>query len=204
VDYEAPPDQALSYGALISDGVDDVTIGPITPTGSLEYGGDWFFPIGAPAIGINIDVEGLGPLSRDITQSVSPVLNRNSPVVISYGRRFLQGDLRLITLDDEARERLIEIAEFPVIVWMPRTGYGVDQPLYLAIGNLSEIRPSPLGAEPSRRWTLAITQIDRPPPDFPYSVAGQSWQDVLDSTDLWSDVLVGYDDFYELAGFPTP
>jgi hypothetical protein len=116
----------------------------------------------------------------------------------------LQGDLRLITLDDEARERLIEIAEFPVIVWMPRTGYGVDQPLYLAIGNLSEIRPSPLGAEPSRRWTLAITQIDRPPPDFPYSVAGQSWQDVLDSTDLWSDVLVGYDDFYELAGFPTP
>jgi hypothetical protein len=205
IDYEAPPDQELTYGALISDGVDDVTIGPVVASGSLDYGGDYILPIGSPALGLNVDVEagGLGPLSRDITQSVSPVLNRPSPVVVSFGRRFLTGDLRLITLTDEDRLRLIEILEFPVIMWMPRTGYGLEQPLYLAAGNLSEIRPSLLGSEPARRWTLGITQIDRPPPDFPFSVAGQSWQDVLDSTDLWSDVLANYDDFYDLAGYPS-
>lgn len=206
LDHEAPPGVPLTYGAEITDGVTQVTLGPLVATGQTDYGGDWIMPIGSPGLGMNIYVErgGVGDLSRNVVRDVQPVLNRRSPVVVSHGRRFLEGEITFVTLTEAERLQLLDLLTFPATMFMFRTGYGFEQPIFTAIGNVVEGRTSGLGAEESRRWTMTVTKIDRPPPDYPYSVAGQTWAEVNAAYADWTDVNTNVADFYELAGYLSP
>lgn len=203
-DYEAPPGRPLSYSAEITDGVDTVVIGPAAATGMTDYGGDFIMPVGNPLLGTNVFVEknGIGDLTRQIIRDIQPVLNRPSPVAVSYGRRHVQGTITLVTLETADSQQLLQILNFPVVMLMGRTGYGFTQPLYVSIGDVVEQRTSGLGAEPSRRWILDCSQVDRPPPDFPYIVVGQDWQTFIDGSDTWGDLDSTYPSFYEMAGYP--
>lgn len=202
-EYEAPQGVALTYGADLTDGVTNFTI-TAAVNGMVDYGGDWVTPVGNPALGTNVTIEagGIGPLLRDVVQDVQPVLNRRSPVVVSYGRRYFESEWSLLTLSDAERSQMELILSYPILFFAARSGYGFDDPIYLAVGRVEEERTSPLGAEESRRWRLQVTKVDRPPADYAGTIIGVTW-DTRDNTNTWTTAAANFTDWYDWAGYPA-
>lgn len=204
-DFEAPAAVPLSYRATINDGVGDFEVVAVAMTnGTVDFGGDHLAPVGRPNIAMVVNVEkgGLGELTRDVIRDVQPVLNRPSPVAISYGRRFWQADVTFLTLSDVEREDFLRLLDFPVLFFAPRPGFGFPDPVFVSVGQAVEARTAGLGSEPSRRITVSLSEVDRPPPDYPYTIIGDTWQFWLDSTDTWQDAFDTRDNWYQLAGYP--
>jgi hypothetical protein len=204
-DVEAPPGQTLEYAADITDGSTVVTVGPVTATGQVDHEGDWILPTGNPNIAMNITVEagGVGDLVRDSQQDVQPVLNRASPVVVSFGRRYFQGDLTFLTLSAAEQEQFLDIINYPVVMFVSRPDYGFDEPVYLALGRVKEERTSPFGAEDSRRWEVEVVKVDRPPADYPYTAIGVTWQEREDVPNTWTTAKANYTNWRVYAGYPA-
>lgn len=203
-EYEAPQGADLTYGADLTDGATVFTI-TANVNGQVDYGGDFIMPVGNPNLGTNITIEagGIAPLVRDVVQDIQPVLNRRSPVVVSFGRRYFQSEFRILTLSDVQRANLESLLSYPVLFFVARANYGFDEPLYLAVGRAEEERTSPLGAEDSRRWYLQVTRVDRPPADYAGTQIGDSWQTVKDVPNTWTTVSANYTDWYDVAGYPA-
>lgn len=205
-DFEAPPGTPLEYYAEISDLGVTTTVGPVSMTGgTVDYGGDWLAPVGQPNLGMKVTIEagGMGDLTRSVIRDIQPVLNRRSPVAVSFGRRYLSGEITFLTLTSGDRQDFVQMMEFPVLQFVPRPGYGFDnQVLFVSPGDVVEQRTSPKGSEPSRRWIVSLDRVDRPPADYPVTIIGTTWQEVLDSGDTWQNVLDSGINNYDLAGYP--
>ena len=204
-DVEAPPGKTVQYAADITDGATNVTVGPVTATGQVDHQGDWLLPTGNPAIATNILVEagGVGELTRDAQQDVQPILNRQSPVVVSFGRRYFEGEIDFLTLEANEAESLLNILSYPVVMFVSRPGYGFDEPVYLALGRAKEERTSPFGWETSRRWNVKVTKVDRPPADYPYTAIGVSWLTRENVPNTWTTAAGNYANWREYAGYPA-
>lgn len=204
-DYEVAQGAAPEYKAIISNGVINVEVGPVSPTGgAVDYAGDWLMPTGKPSAGRNVIIEagGLPQLERSIQQDIQPVLNRESPVVVTYNRRFFTAEMSVLTLSDTERDDLLTILSYPVLLFVARTGAGIAEPLYLSPGTAVEERPSPLHNETARRHIISFTQVDRPPASWPYIPVGDTWQERYDLQETWTTVNSSYGNWSEYAGFP--
>lgn len=204
-DVEAPPGKSLTYAADITDGATVVTVGPIVATGQVEHNGDWILPTGNPNLAMNILLEagGMGDLVRDAQQDVQPILNRQSPVVVSYGRRYFEAEIKFLTLSEAEQDQFLGILSYPVVMFVARPGYGFDEPVYLALGKAKESRTSPFGWETSRRWEVKVTKVDRPPADYPYTAIGVSWQEREDVPNTWTTAAANYTNWRQYAGYPA-
>ena len=201
-DWEAPQGRTLVYRASVTDGV-DTQVSEVICVGVVDYGGDWIMPVGRPEMGMNIVVElgGVGGLVRDAVRDVVSVINRPSPVVVSWGRTMWTSTISILTLEDADRKQLLALIQFPIIMFAARNGYGLDEPVFLSIGSITEERTSGLGYESSRRWSVDVTQVARPPAFYPLPVPTVTWQDRVDDGDTWGEVLASQITWFDYGGF---
>ncbi len=203
-DFEAPQGKTLTYGATISDGNTTVVLDPVVMEGVVDYGGDYIMPVGNPSLGTNIYVEagGIDALTYDIEQDIAPIIGRRSPVVVSHGRRYFESEFTFLTLEQDDRNRLQLVTDYPVAMFISRAGYGFSDPVYLALGRVEEERTSRFGFEQSRRFRIRVTQVDSPPAEYPYVVVSETWQDRFDEGLTWQQVSDTYQTWYEYTGYP--
>lgn len=198
-DYEIPQSLELSYWAEVKDATTSRTTEVVT-VGGLNRGVDWIAPLGEPLNGMAVNVEQVDTLTYETTSDVAKVLNRRDPVVVTWGRHLPRGEITLITLTDQERIDLHAVlGSGRLILFQPRIGYGFEEPLYLAVSEVREVRPAALGREQARRWGLDVQLTAPPPPQFTINL-GDTWQDVLDSGDTWQDVLQAGGTWFDLTG----
>jgi hypothetical protein len=190
-DWEAPQGRPIAYRAEVTDGTDTLTA-EVIADGVIDYGGDWIMPVGRTELGMNVTVEfgGVGGLNRDVSRSVLSVVNRPSPVVVSWGRNAWTTTISLLTLEDWERIQLTRLLNFPIIMFAARPGFGVDEPVFLSVGAVTEERTSGLGYETSRRWVADVQQVSRPPAFYPEPAPSFTWGDRLDDYTDWGQLLI--------------
>ncbi|KPC58684.1 hypothetical protein ADL35_49285, partial [Streptomyces sp. NRRL WC-3753] len=81
-------------------------------------------------------------------------------------------------------------------------GYGIDGNLYLSIGQVEVESVTNAANIPGWRWTLSVTEIDRPEGGLQGSSAG-TWQDVNDTFATWNDVLTDKDRWADVLTNPS-
>lgn len=184
-DWEIPQALSYSYVATVTGDGTTVSTDPVEAEG-IDRGGDYIAALGAPFSGTLINVESLTQEERTAQQDVVTVLGRPDPVVVTFGRTWMRGDLVLISLTDAERNALENIfADGRLILFQPRIGVGYDDPLILAAANVTVERVSTNAYEPARRWTVEVQRIEAPPATFTIPV-GTTWQARVDSGATWS------------------
>lgn len=184
-DYEIPQSVELSYWAQVTDGTATASTAVITVPG-LDRGVDWIAPLGDPLDGMAVNVEQIDDLTYETTQDTAKVLNRPDPVVVTWGRHLPRGTLTLITLNDNERVAMqTALNSARILLFQPRIGFGFEEPLFLSVDDVREIRPAALGREQARRWQLEFQQVAPPPPQFTIAF-GTTWQEVLAANLTWT------------------
>lgn len=204
IDFEAPQGVPLRYYATAEDTGDSSTgTGMTDMVGEVDYGGDYLMPVGRPELGVNVIIEygGVGGLVRGVSQDVVPVINRPDPVVVQFGRHMFDGSFTLLTLEDADRRNLLNVFQFPSLMFVATEGYGFDDPVFVSPGAVTENRVTGLGAEPARRWNVDFIETARPPTTYAGTLPESTWQDRLNLGESWSAVLGGYPTWYDYAGY---
>ncbi|MCM2391714.1 hypothetical protein [Streptomyces albipurpureus] len=151
----------------------------------------WLTDPGSPARAAQVTVGTPMPAwARSARQNTSHVRQRAMPVVISDVRVGRTGQLSLVTADTSERDALWWILEAggPLLLrWPPRFG---ERDMYVSVGEVSETRVTDFAEHADRTWTLALTEIDRPPGGITGS-ADRTWQTVRDSGATWAEALAG-------------
>jgi hypothetical protein len=201
-DWEAPQQVSLTYRAVVTDGTNEATVEAVM-TGEINYGGDWVMPVGRAELGMVVNVEygGVGQTDRDVIRDVATVVNRSSPMVVSWGRQLAAGSLTVLTLEDAERRRFLGIIQYPIIMFAARPNFGVEEPLFASLGTVTEERTSGLGSEPSRRWVMDVQFIARPPAVYAPPPPSASWQTRTDEDDTWGEVKASLQRWFDYAGF---
>lgn len=199
LDYEAPVDVEFYYQATSTSlpGT-TLTTGQLTmPSGNIS----WLRSPGQPALNMPVTIITPPTWDRPITQGVFDVLGRSRPVAVSQRRSSERGDLVVATLTEDERQALLAlVADGSILYLTTPGGWGVGS-VYVAVADISEARPSALGSDPFRLFTLSLTVVDRP--SGAALAAGNSWSDVLGAftswsqlsltTDTWAVILEGVD-----------
>ena len=201
-DWEAPQGVPLTYRAEVSDGTITASQDAVM-TGEVNYGGDWVMPVGRAELGMVVNVEygGLGNIDRDVIRDIATVVNRPSPMVVSWGRSMGSHALTLLTLEDAQRRRFLGIIQYPILMFAPRPNFGVEEPVFCSVGSVVEERTTGLGSEPSRRWTMDVQYIARPPAVYAPPPPSESWQTRKDEADTWGEVRDSLQRWFDYAGF---
>jgi hypothetical protein len=200
-DWEAPQGRPILYRVTVTDGVavatKDATAQPV------DYGGDWLMPVGRHELGMNVYVEydGVGGLERPVIRDVIQIVNRPSPIVVSWGRQMWNGTITFVTLEDGERNRFVSLIQYPILMFAPRVGYGFDEPVFASVGSVTEERTTGLGYEPSRRWNVDLQQIQRPPAHYVEPPPAFTWQTRKDEADQWGAVIADGHTWFGYAGY---
>lgn len=134
-----------------------------TATTTLASGGaTWLKDPAYPTRNMMLrEVTSLPELKFTSRAGVFSILDRPRPVVVAAKRSSWSGELTFHTSTDDERLRLYELlSRGQVLLLTTPANYGVGS-VYLHVGDVEEER---LGVvtEPTRRWTLPVTQVDRP------------------------------------------
>lgn len=153
----------------------------------------WFKSPGLPATNTRVMMEAPPTWQRVSRSSTYEIVGRKNPVHVSSLRAGRTSEITILVWDEPSNELFNQLLDsgLPALIQaMP--GYGIDGNLYISIGD-SEVE-SVTGAanEPGWRWTLPITEIDRPVGGLQGS-SGRTWQDVADDYESWEDVFDAYD-----------
>lgn len=201
-DYEAPRGVPVTYTARWSGtGVADyvTTTDPLTVP-DLAGGQIHLKHPGRPGLNATFIVEKGPDWSRKTRQQALAVRGSARPVVVSDVRSSREGTITVFTVTDDDRRGLHGlIDDGGILLVQPPPGYGFDGQMYCAVGDVDETRVVDVGYESMRRWTLALTEVDRPVGGTVGS-AVRDWQDVRDDllTPTWQDVLNRYGTWYDL------
>jgi hypothetical protein len=133
--------------------------------------------------------------SREARQALYAIVGRRNPIAITDARQGRKASLSLLVWDEASNalfDALLDTGLTALIQAMP--GYGVDGNLYLSIGGVEVESVTNAANIPGWRWTLDVSEVDRPAGGLQGSVAG-TWQTVLDGNNAWSDVLGRYGDW---------
>lgn len=197
-DFELPQSTSLSYVATLVSGSTTTTT-DVVVTDGIARTGDYLASVGSPLSGVAVNVEGIPEEATEIIADTARVLNRPDPVVVSYGRLYWAGELKLITLTDAERIALDRILQTgKIVMFSARPGYGYEDVLYFAVGKVTRSRPSTAGAEQARQWTLEVQRVESPPPQFSIA-AGVTWQERAD-TSTWLYWNVSATSWLDFAG----
>lgn len=195
-DYEAPLGSRVWYSIVWSNssGVQGARIltrsvdAPTLPDPDYV----WFKSPGLPALNTRVMVEEPITWARDARMSAYSVVGRRNPVVVTDTRPGRTATVTFLVWDEASNaqfDSLLDTGLPALIQAMP--GYGVDGNLYVSIGQVEVESVTGAATVPGWRWTLSVTEIDRPDGGLQGSSAG-TWQTLSDAFDTWGDVLTGF------------
>ncbi|MFC9191435.1 hypothetical protein [Streptomyces cyaneofuscatus] len=194
-DYEAPLGTRVWYSVQWSSNT-GATRGPriYTQTVTTPILADpdyvWFKSPGIPALNTTVMMEAPLKWSRAARSARYDVVGRKNPVHITGQRAGRTSSISVLVWDPEANamfDSLLDAGTTALIQAMP--GFGIDGNLYVSVGDV-EVEPlSPDAREDGWRWTLDITEVDRPDGGLQGS-SGSTWQSILDSSayGTWEDL----------------
>ena len=126
---------------------------------------DMIYGSGSTPASVAVYIEGINNVERPAQRSLLQIIDRADPIIVSGVRQVDEIELRLATLTTADRDTLwaIILAQ-PVIRVVPvnASTFGVAATIYLAVGDVTESRTSPLGDEPSREWTIPGFVVAKP------------------------------------------
>ncbi len=187
-DYEMPIGVQVAYTASLYDAADTSTpldvSDPVTITWDTEI--DWLKDPLEPIRNVPVLVNDMSEYDYATPTAVLEVLGRPDPVTVGEIRQAATGDLTLVTLSKEDRDRLHYItASGHVLLLQSSQTSGVGS-MYLAPLGLKEQRIVPLREQSERIWTLTYQEVGVPAGDAaPFT----TWQDVLNTYGTWADVV---------------
>ncbi|NYI06072.1 hypothetical protein FHU37_003015 [Allostreptomyces psammosilenae] len=204
-DYEAPLATNVWYSVewFKSDGT-STTLQLLTQSVTAPVLDDanyvWLKSPGNPALNTRVMMESPFRWSRASRTVTYDIVGRRNPVVVSSTRSGRSASVTLLIWDHNSNtifDRLLD-SGLPVLVQaMP--GYGVDGNLYLSIDGTETESVTGNATIPGWRWTLAVTEVDRPGGGLQGSAVltwqnitdtYATWQEVTDSHDTWADLMV--------------
>lgn len=179
-DFEVPIGTDFTYTAT----ADDIPGAVLTsPTYRINTTDTWLKHPGQPALNNHFDVQHGPDLTHPVSQGIFDVIGRTTPIAVSLRRNSARGELTLITWDATERAALLGLLQdgTPLLFTAP-DDHGIG-PAYLAIGEVTEERISPIGNRPERRWTLDFTIVDRP--TGAALAVGNTWADANGTYTSW-------------------
>jgi hypothetical protein len=197
-DYEAPLSTRIWYAVEWRNG-STLTARMLTQTVTAPVLSDadyvWFKSPGIPALNTTVMMEAPIKWSREARQALYAIVGRRNPIAITDARQGRKASLSLLVWDEASNalfDALLDTGLTALVQAMP--GYGVNGNLYLSIGGVEVESVTNAANIPGWRWTLEVTEVDRPAGGLQGSSAG-TWQTVADNNLAWSDVLGGYDEW---------
>lgn len=148
----------------------------------------WFKSPGLPAMNTRVLMENPISWARAARSSTYEIVGRRNPVHITGTRGGRTSSLSLLIWDEPSHElfnSLLDSGLPSLIQAMP--GYGVHGNLYLSVGDVESEPVSGSASEPGWRWTVAVSEIDRPSGGLQGS-SSATWQDIYDNYETWFDV----------------
>ena len=189
-DYEAGQNVPVEYRATVTDGSDTVTTDWVLAD-EIDAGGDYFFTLDNPYIGMPVWVESNTLNSYEAPRTIVKVWGRPDPVVVSGVREMPSGSLVFLTLNETEQHQLLRNLESgQLCAFSPRyASEGLPDVTYMSIGRVDVSRTSPNVYEDSRRFTLEYQVVKAPPAYWSYpGQAANTWQYTLDYYDSWNAV----------------
>lgn len=194
-DHEVPLGQVIYYRIEVY-----TTAGAVAFTRSSEpvtltlddINTAWLKDPGNPQRNCLVMVERAPDWQRPIEQAVHVVRGRRNKVILSGRRQGLEGDLAIWTRSDAEREALhLLLGSGNTLLWQAASGMGVAD-MYVAVGEVTEARVSPLAQEEWRAWTLPLIEQDMPVTTGVNGARGRTWQDVVTEFATCADLLPVY------------
>ncbi|MFE3122368.1 hypothetical protein ACFXHD_02990 [Streptomyces hydrogenans] len=191
-DCEAPLGVLVTYTLEVFE-IGDTTPDRVTVYGATIPAGDpnftWLKDPSSPQRNIRVLTQRAPDWQRPITQGDHRVRARRNSVILSDVRNGLEGELTIWTRSDTERRNLHWLLDpGRLLLWQAAPGMGVED-VYVAVGQITEGRTSPLAQETWRSWTLPLRQVDMPVALGVSGSAGRTWQDILTEYSTWADVL---------------
>lgn len=185
-DYEAPQNVPVEYKAVATKDGETAESNWVLAE-NLDTGGDYFFTLDNPYIGMPITVESNRSNTYNAPRTVVRVWGRPDPVVVSGVREMPSGSLVLLTLDLAERDQLgANLQSGQLCVLSPRFPSEGFTIAYLSIGRVDMSRTSPYVYEDSRRWSLEYQTVQAPPAFWRYPILEAStWGDVYSTYANW-------------------
>jgi len=129
------------------------------------------------------EVQGMDEQNYSARAGVFEILDRAKPIVVASKRSSFTGDFVLTTATLNERALLLDLlSRGQVLLIRTPDNYGLGT-IYVHVGDANEKRISPLVTEPTRIWTLPLTDVDRPG-GLATVTEGMRWIDV---TNRWPD-----------------
>jgi hypothetical protein len=150
----------------------------------------WFKSPGVPALNTTVMMEAPLKWSRAARSTRYDIVGRKNPVHVTGTRSGRTSSITVLVWDPESNElfdSLLDAGTPALVQAMP--GYGIDGNLYVSVGDVDVEPLDPDARVPGWRWTLAITEVDRPDGGLQGS-AGSTWQTILSDVDYptWEDL----------------
>lgn len=160
----------------------------------------WVKSPGNPALNLIAMMESPITWTRAARAAKYDIVGRKNPVSETDSRGGRQGAASLLIWDPAANDQFDALLDsgLPLLLQaMP--GYGFSGNVYVSTGDSEAAPLSPNARDAGWRWTLPVTEIDRPVGGLQgsASITWQSiydgydtWQGVFDTHDTWTDVLI--------------
>lgn len=191
-DYEAPLGESVWYKTDWFDTASVPSMRQYTQSVNTPVIADpnyvWFKSPGLPAVNTLVMIEAPLQWSRASRSATYSIVGRKNPVHVTSLRAGRTSNVTLLIWDASANalfNSLLDSGLPALIQAMP--GYGVEGNLYLSIGDVSVEPLDPDARQPGWRWTLSVTEIDRPSGGL-QGTAGATWQSINDRYATWADV----------------
>ena len=187
-DHEAEMDVEVTYRITqISPTTTEapVLMGPYTLPSS---GWSWLKDPALPFRNVRLDeVTNIETETYTSRAGVFDVIDRARPVVVAARRQDRTTELNITTSTNSQRSSMLNLlASGQILLLSTPADYGWGN-AYVHVGDVTESRLG-LADEPSRRWALPITVVDRPA-SLSFQPAIMTWSDVVHDFVTWSDVL---------------
>ena len=153
----------------------------------------WFKSPGLPATNTKVMMEAPPKWQRANRSATYEIVGRKNPVHVSSTRAGRTAQITLLVWDEPSNElfnALLDSGLPALIQAMP--GYGIDGNLYVSIGDAEVESVTGAANEPGWRWTLPITEIDRPVGGLQGS-SGLTWQHINDEYETWEALFDTHD-----------
>jgi len=182
-DYEAPPEQLLTYSTTITGGpTATATLLPVPAVRLIHPG------IPSRSMSIQLRRATNAQEDWDIQQGSFAVLGRSTPIVATGGARIAAASSLIVAIssDDErlALKQLLSDGAPLLLSVAPSLGFGLES-AYIAIGKVSSARPVDLGTVQERDIVLPYQVVARPAGG---TRGGLTWDKVAATYPTWADL----------------
>ncbi|MET9425646.1 hypothetical protein ABZY06_33920 [Streptomyces sp. NPDC006540] len=204
-DYEAPLDQVCWYlikwhnGTLTTQRRGTQTFrSPVLPDGNYV----WVKSPGVPALNTQVLMEAPLKWTRVARSAALSIVGRTNPIHVTGKRAGRTGSLSVLIWDASVHDMFNSLMDSgAALLLQAMPGYGLQGNLYLSVGDVEADPITGAANEPGWRWTMAVTEIDRPVGGIQGSALSTwntilsdlgyaDWGDVMDAHDTWADVLL--------------